>query len=116
MQNFEFRLGLRMAMEAVAQEQVDRQIQFMDRSGSNAVRLEILRELQGELERVHSLDICSPEPLNWWLGTNYCLESLWTYMPEAFRSMFSRHYNSDLRRYEISADVEGEMISFVIQE
>ncbi len=116
MRSFEFRMGLRMAMETVAQQEVDRQIQFMDLSGSNPVRLEILRELQRELERIRSLDVNSSEPLNWWLGTNYCLESLWAYTPSAFRAMFAQHHNDDMRQYEITVDVEGESISFVVPE
>ncbi len=116
MLNCEFRMGLRMAMETMAQERVDQQVQFMDRSGSNPIRLNILHEYQDELSRVRNLDIMSNEPLQWWLGTNYCLESLWAYMPSAFRTMFTQHLNDDLRRYEISVVVEGEVISFVVPE
>ena len=116
MLNCEFRLGLRMAMEAMAQERIDRQVQFMDRSGSNPVRREVLRELQAELNRIQNLDTYSAEYLPWWLGNNYSMESLWAYMPEAFRGIFHQDHSWDMRSIRVSAEVDGEMITFEIPE
>lgn len=116
MTNMEFRIGLRMAMEAMAQEKVDNQIRFMNRSGQNQIRLEILRELQDELSRVQNLDTCSTEYLPWWMGNNYSIERLWAYMPNAFRCMFRQDHSWDMRSIRVSADVDDEIFTFEISE
>lgn len=135
MLNCELRLCLREAMISKMQEKIDGQLGWIDRGISEvqkyldgpastleaarnvlAYRRELLAQYQRELDRVRGLFVASDEPLSWWLGTNYSLESLWPYMPKVFKDMVHIQHNEDLCRYEIFIDVEGTEISFVVPD
>ena len=135
MLNCEFRWFLREAMAMKVQEKIDSQLGWIDlgisevqkylngptstlESARNvlAYRRELLAQYQRELERVRGLFLASDEPLSWWLGTNYSLESLWDYMPKVFKDMVYIQHNEDLGQYEVFIDVEGKEISFVVPD
>ena len=138
MTNMEFRMGLKMALEAKAHENVNNQLEWVEKAVNEVImylnrgdrftqearnakrvlqeRQNILSEFQNELNRVMSLDVTSSEPIPWWMGTNYTITDLWCYMPTMFKDQFNQYYNDDMRHTSASIIVDGKKISIRIPD